>query len=803
MEFDSRRLESLLRVVGGSREMKDPRDIGRWRLENGDEIPMRLSAFGQIRENLVPDVEFDVISELIRNEFSTLLSGHDSVYAQAKSFFVENAEDAHDLIREIANTSEPDAKAITKWVKQARDIGLTDRANAGSVVSILLTALYPERFIDYKEHRTKAFARYFGLSSFQSTATLYGQRVIDAGRMASEFTEKYPVGDYFGELPNPNLIVGGLAQLLKRFPLELKEDQTVWRVDLRHGATDDWDALWEKSVRQGILGFGWGAVDDLSRFADGNGVLRESKLRAEIDSQGFSQREDTIFKGCQRFYERISEGDIVVAHKTASMKSRVLGLGRVKSGYRFEEVVDARPRHFRNVDWRIVGKWSWADEANYPKHLGMGSILESSPTKEPQDFALLQKGLEKALGLNVLEFEGELPEIEELVDRTKSQSQSSNGNKMDVSERLTRQLHHQPNLILQGPPGTGKTYGAQKFIAELLNAAGKEVDPSKSQTDWQDQLGAYRFQNRADGDKPEEEDVVWDIVQMHPEYSYEDFVCGLQTNPEASEGGIHFEFQPGILLEMARLAEKRLERAPAEVSDVEGTIEQKQLLAKRPVVLILDEINRCNLPAVLGELILALEPDKRTRRVEGADKLKEGVGVRLQYDDNRKDSPEEPYKELTLPENLYIIGTMNTADRSIAMVDYAIRRRFRFLDVLPKTEVIEGAAEESNSSGFYRESEAAALAVNVMNDVNGLIDEPRLQVGHSYFLTEPNISPEDQWERLVDILEYEVGPLLREYAYEGHLGDSSQTKELTEDIDLGDWASTMVKSAQSGWGDGA
>jgi 5-methylcytosine-specific restriction protein B len=204
---------------------------------------------------------------------------------------------------------------------------------------------------------------------------------------------------------------------------------------------------------------------------------------------------------------------------------------------------------------------------------------------------------------------------------------------------------------------------------------------------------------------------------MHPSYAYEDFVRGMGT-ADREGGGIHFEPKDRVVLELALVAEA---------------------VAPRPVILIMDEINRCSLASVLGELILALEPDKRGREI----RLQHGGAVKI-------------------PKNLWFIGTMNTADRSIALVDYAIRRRFRFIDVPPSEEALDS---------FYADKQArpeqVQAAKEAMNAIGVKIGPPNLKVGPSYFMEHPTEPTGLPWpERMADRLIYEVLPLLREYSRE-------------------------------------
>ncbi len=198
------------------------------------------------------------------------------------------------------------------------------------------------------------------------------------------------------------------------------------------------------------------------------------------------------------------------------------------------------------------------------------------------------------------------------------------------------------------------------------------------------------------------------LIQFHPAYSYEDFVRGIVAT--TTEGVVSYEVQNKILAEMA-------ENAFNNPDD--------------EFVLIIDEINRANLSSVLGELIYALE-------YRG-----EAVESMYEYKDDRK---------IVLPENLYIIGTMNTADRSVGHIDYAIRRRFAFVDVNTDESVIP----DDSKPLFNKVKDLFEQYLNKeefeLNDV---------MIGHSYFLKK-NLE-------LALALEYEIKPILQEYRKDGVL----------------------------------
>jgi MoxR-like ATPase len=298
-----------------------------------------------------------------------------------------------------------------------------------------------------------------------------------------------------------------------------------------------------------------------------------------------------------------------------------------------------------------------------------------------------------------------------------------------IAERVTGLLEHNPQIILQGAPGTGKTYTA------LLVTARKLQIEEQSPGGLREALHPYQLSSllETDAHLRETPDAIaeqvrerghglWDIVQLHPSYSYEDFVRGVVAEPAADGHSITFRAVNRVFGLMAAIA--------TELARDESPL---------PVVLIVDEINRGDLSKVLGELIYALEYRDET--------------VLTPYAVNGQPG-------LTVPrKNFFLIGTMNTADRSIALVDYAIRRRFTFIQLNPSEEVI---------AGFYEDKplgvKALALFKEVQKQVRAQLtlayNEEDMAVGHTYFLAD---SPEE----LAAKLAFGVAPLLREYAKEG------------------------------------
>jgi 5-methylcytosine-specific restriction protein B len=173
-----------------------------------------------------------------------------------------------------------------------------------------------------------------------------------------------------------------------------------------------------------------------------------------------------------------------------------------------------------------------------------------------------------------------------------------------------------------------------------------------------------------------------------------------------------------------------------------------------PAVLIIDEINRGNLPKLLGELVYALEY--------------RGHEVKLPFNcDGRSD--------LIVPKNLYIIATMNSADRSIGHIDVAIRRRFGLYHLPPNSDVVQNVWSMAGDASYGLQ---LAKLMKRLNNMLGTGNDPsaeaELGVGHSYFLPSPDSSGDDAKRQVQMKWEYQVQPLLREYAQLLNLGADYQ-----------------------------
>lgn len=213
-----------------------------------------------------------------------------------------------------------------------------------------------------------------------------------------------------------------------------------------------------------------------------------------------------------------------------------------------------------------------------------------------------------------------------------------------------------------------------------------------------------------------------ELVQFHQSYAYEDFVQGWR--PEKGGG---FELREGAFYRFCRRAEKDPDRN---------------------YVFIIDEINRGNLSKVLGELMLLIEPDKRGPE----------FAIPLTYSRTADE-------RFHVPRNVYVLGMMNTADRSLAMVDYALRRRFVFIRLEPAFES-EGFANALTEAGVPEAllgrivERMTALNAAIRADTQNL--GPGYEIGHSFFVPDAEgDEPGEGWYE--DVIRYEIAPLLREY----------------------------------------
>lgn len=208
-----------------------------------------------------------------------------------------------------------------------------------------------------------------------------------------------------------------------------------------------------------------------------------------------------------------------------------------------------------------------------------------------------------------------------------------------------------------------------------------------------------------------------DMVQFHQNYSYEDFIMGYKPNDNG------FELKPGIFYNFCKRAEANPDKM---------------------FFFIIDEINRGNLSKIFGELMMLIEGDKRREKIK--------LAYRNEY--------------FGVPENVYLIGMMNTADRSLALMDYALRRRFSFYEVTP---AFKRSSFVAHMSGYIDDAGLIAVINDRLAELNDVISDEDSSglgkgfcIGHSYFCVPPRAgqTPQQWYDSIV---KYEIAPLLDEY----------------------------------------
>lgn len=308
-------------------------------------------------------------------------------------------------------------------------------------------------------------------------------------------------------------------------------------------------------------------------------------------------------------------------------------------------------------------------------------------------------------------------------------------------EELVELLYSNKNLILTGAPGTGKTYLAKQLAYRL-------VDDS----------------NWDEGDNQAKYDTQVKFVQFHPSYDYTDFVEGLR--PENKDSQLGFKRQDGIFKELCRNAIKAQEQAEEDEADAPA------------FVMIIDEINRGQVSKIFGELFFALDPDYR-----GTDGL-----VQTQYQ-NMVPSKDKFKQGFYVPDNVYVIGTMNDIDHSLEPLDFAFRRRFAWREILAADRL----AMLKETEPFCDVPEFIEKKVKpYFKRLNDKIGEDSgfgtaYQVGPAYFLKLKNfvadydlneISDEDFEESMNKLWKIHLKPLLQEY-----LKVNSDTDLTIEDLE--------------------
>lgn len=328
-----------------------------------------------------------------------------------------------------------------------------------------------------------------------------------------------------------------------------------------------------------------------------------------------------------------------------------------------------------------------------------------------------------------------MPYYEHILEVRENRIKEKEGSLMINEEPETTYIENQSgntfvkNSILYGPPGTGKTYYTAYYSVAICDDLSIEELEKKSYGEVLERFNTLKKEGRIS------------FTTFHQSYGYEEFIEGIRPvmAGEEEKKSIEYEIVPGVFKKFC---------------------DEASLVDDKPYVFIIDEINRGNISKIFGELITLIEETKRKKE-------EEELVAFLPYSQ----------EEFGVPRNVYILGTMNTADRSIALMDTALRRRFNFIEMMPDCRTVEDVVIRQNGKEVN--------IGNVLDIINRRIEflfDREHTIGHAFFTSLKN-GDSNSIKQLADIFKNSIIPLLQEYFYDDYekirlvLGDNHKKDE--------------------------
>ncbi|MGW0854871.1 McrB family protein [Streptomyces sp. NPDC002690] len=573
-----------------------------------------------------------------------------------------------EFVRAFGAASRSDYKALEDLDLLSYGQALTTKA---------LAVYFPEDFLPVF---SAAHIRYFTeLLGGKARAHSSGVHMWRANRELLELLAEYR--EFDGWSPHEKVA------FLYHFHDPRPKDRVIWKI-----APGKQAELWDDSFQHRRIRIAWDEVGSLGQYES------DQELKATLD-QNWPQSTGGNLRLARQMlaFRDLERGDRIVANRG---KSQVLAVGTVELGYEYKAGL---PTHCHTVGVR----WdtSFAQSFETPRHAWQQTLAKVPAPLVREIWQERTRGAAVETP-NPASAKGKADETGAPESDSAEEAVALAHEFPDDVKTVRALLKHKGQVILQGPPGTGKTRLALNVALAL---AGREELIEATPAERAAVLAELSALPEIVPGEKSARAARLTMVTFHPSYGYEDFVEGFRPDTATTGAGLHLQLKDGVFLRVCDTAVK----SPGET-----------------FLLIVDEMNRGDLPRILGELITLLEPNMRG-----------SVSITLPTSG----------RQLTVPPNVHIIGTMNSADRSVSHIDSAIRRRFAFHSVPPDLDALDG------------EVEGLGLA-SLLEGLNERLDEhfgPDHLLGQSFLLAEDR--PLATVEQLHHAFHNDIVPLVTDY----------------------------------------